>query len=76
LAKDRSGIVAYYHLGIFDKPEFFVDYTRRRGGLQPGSCGTIPVFAAGFGASPLSERISFQTRHLLNPVALINREDN
>jgi hypothetical protein len=50
VAKDGSGIVAYYHLGIFDKPGFFIDCTRRRGGMQAQSCGAIPVFNGGFGA--------------------------
>jgi hypothetical protein len=50
LAKDGSGTVAYYHLGIFEKLEFFIDNTRRRGGLQSESCGAILVFTAGFDA--------------------------
>jgi hypothetical protein len=50
LAKDDSGIVAYYRLGIFDKPEFFIDCTHRRGDPQAQSCGAILVFAAGFNA--------------------------
>jgi hypothetical protein len=50
LAKDGSGIVAYYHLGTIDKPEFFIDCIRRRGGLQSESCGAILVFTAGFDA--------------------------
>jgi hypothetical protein len=46
-AKDGIGIVAYYHLGIIDKPEFFIDCIRRRGGLRAQSCGAIPVFYGG-----------------------------
>jgi hypothetical protein len=75
VTKDGSDIVAHHHLDLFENSEFFVDYTRRRGGLQAESCGTILVFTAGFGAWLSTEGDGFSSWHLLNHVALINRED-
>jgi len=75
VTKDGSDTVAHHHLGIFDNSEFFIDYSRRRGGLQAESCSTILVFTAGFGASLSSEGDGFYSWLFLNSVALINRED-
>jgi hypothetical protein len=76
VTKDGSDMVAYYHLGIYENRESFIDDTRRSGGLRAQTRRSILVFTAGSGASLSREGGSFQTRHLLNPVALINREDN
>jgi len=75
VTKDGIELVRTHHLGIFDNSEFLIDNTRRSGGLRPENRGTLPLFAAGLGASPSSESDGFYSWHLLNPVALINRED-
>jgi hypothetical protein len=67
VTKDGSDIVAYHHLGIFDNFEFFIDHTRRCGGLQAENCSTILFSAVAF-SSPLSnESGGCYSRHLLNP---------
>jgi hypothetical protein len=73
VTKDFSDIVAYYHLGIFDNSEFFIDHTRRSGGLQAENCSTILVFTAGFGVSPSGGGDGLYSWHFLNPAAPIHR---
>jgi hypothetical protein len=75
VTKDGSDIVAYHRFSVFDKLESFIDYTRQRGGLQAQARSSILVFKAGLGTSLSCEGDGFYSRHLLNPVALINRED-
>jgi len=43
--------------------------------MQPENCCTILVSSAGIGASLSNGSGDLYARHLLNPVALINRED-
>jgi hypothetical protein len=76
VTKHGSDIVAYYHLGIFDNFESFIGCTRRSGWLRAQARRTILVSTAWFGASLSCEGEGSYSRHLLNPVALINREDN